>query len=142
MELQFKYKNDVILNVNIADKRAYAWSNIMHGEIERHFALDYESDDDLIELMKRASDIVNLEQHRDIVNCTFDFYTGINHCSFDGYKDGVMTWSCDNPEEIGLKDALKDTGAVVSELDEWGYGGLFTSVVVENNGTRIAKIIF
>lgn len=140
MKLEFKFSNDVIASINLGSQVINSWVYDRHGEVCGYNSIPYHNDNEMVLALKEISEMVNLEQHEDVANCLHDFYDGIDYCSFEGYEDGVMVWSCDNPEKNGLIEALDGTGAVVSELND--YGGLFTSVVVENNGTRIAKIIY
>jgi hypothetical protein len=142
MHIEFKFSNDVFASVDLVSKTIYPYTKEMDGDFPCAPPIYYSTDDEMVDALKKVSEMVNLNQHRDVVDCMFDFYNGIEHCSYDGTRDGVMIWYCDNPETKGLKDALKDTGAVAYDLNEYGDGGLFTSVVVENNGTRIAKIIY
>jgi hypothetical protein len=142
MKIEFKFSNDVIASINLGSQVINSWVYDRHGEVCGYRSIPYYNDNEMVLALKEISEMVNLEQHEDVANCLHDFYNEIEHCSFEGYEDGVMVWSCDNPEKIGLIEALDGTGAVVSDLNEYGNGGLFTSVVVENNGTRIAKIIY
>jgi len=112
MELQFKFKNDVIFSVDIAAKKTYAYSYIGYRETSSHFAIDYESDDDLIELMKRASNIVNSEQHREVFEIIFDYYKdGKIKCEDDGSLDICVAF--------GMVPAIDEM--FISQLELYGY---------------------
>jgi hypothetical protein len=140
MNIEFKFSNDVFASVDLASKTVYPYTRDMYGELEGYRPINYANDNEMVLALKKVSEMVNLDQHRYVVECMYDFFNLRYDCTFD--EDGLMIWHCDNHEKDGIKDALKDTGAVVSEINEHIDGVLFTSIVFENNVTRIAKIIY
>jgi len=129
MELQFKFKNDVTIKVDPANQNAVAYSYERHGETYDYFVEKYDSNEELIELMKRASNIINSEQHADIFDIIYEIYGGKEGCEIRIERNGLLNVIISSYSDSGIKDMMSAVSyyelenVFIQDFDSIGTGG-------------------
>jgi hypothetical protein len=132
---------------------------MLFGENESHFELSYESDDDLVVLMKRASNIVNSEQHRNIFELIFNIYGSCKDCNIRYEESGKLIVEIDYSSEkrpIDIYNAINPSdqvfgeslsyGVFIRSIGVWGedpidnYGDYLSGFIISTTTQDIAMI--
>ena len=140
MNIEFKFSNDVIASINLGSKVVTAWVEDRHGEVCGYRSIPYDNDNEIVDALKKISEMVNMNQHDDIQEAIFNHFNGANMLYHsDGSLDILFEYRDDfHRLTVGeFEPLLESLGA------EYIWGDDYCDAhSIRVNGKRIASITF
>lgn len=137
MNLELKFQNDVWAAIDMHSKTVFPYTKEQYGESVLT-PIEYDNDTELVDALKKVSERINLNQHREAIAIMFDYFKGAD---FTYKNDGSLMITT----PLGSLQ-LYDKG-FMEDMESCGceYGDDFTKFdfyCVRFRGTCIATIYY
>jgi hypothetical protein len=136
MKLEFKFSNDIVASLDIGSNVVTAWVHDRHGEACGYRSIPYNNDNEMVDALKKISEMVNLEKHDDIREAIFNHFENA-HVLYN--CDGTLSIHAyyDCPTRYEFMELMESLGAEYSFEDDYPEDWF-----IKVNGKRIASITF
>jgi hypothetical protein len=140
MNSELKFQNDIWASIDMHSKTVFPYTKEQHGEGFVCLPLSFNNDNEMVEALKKVSERINLNQHREAVDIMYDYFKGAD---FSYCNDGSLKIKT-NLDDLELYDK-----GFMADMESCGcvYGTDYTNdysddYFVNFNGTRIATILY
>ena len=140
MHLEFKFENEINATVWLCQKTVFAYTFDRYQNTHHVDTFDYATDSDMVKVLNKVSNMVNLAQHDDVIDLIFKHFKG---CNIDYLNDGGIVIRKSDDTRLydigGFYEAVQHSFDDYTIKEEGGFD-VFAYNLTDISGRRIATI--